>query len=175
MKESRTNVGFLWVSRLVPLRFSINLRCDPLQSTPRWSEPRRKKPYWWEETCPVSIRWRSYSDKTRWWLWWVNDSESILRLSVWLFVRMCALGPCTGLKSRPRPGPQTWFEAQARPGPGPQQLCWPGPARKLNYEARARPGPQQLCPGPARPAKQSHIWGPCSSPQAPGRAIGLTT
>ena len=27
------------------------------------------------------------------------------------------LWPCTGLKSRPRPGPQIWIEAQARPGP----------------------------------------------------------
>ena len=39
--------------------------------------------------------------------------------------------PCTGLKFRPRPGPQILFEAQAR---------------KLNYEGR----PAKLCPGPVR-------------------------
>ena len=77
-----------------------------------------------------------------------------------IFVWWYAIGPYTGLKSRPRPGPQTWFEAQAQPGPAAVVQTWPGPARKLNYEARARPGPQQLCPGPARPAKQFHIWGP---------------
>ena len=72
------------------------------------------------------------------------------------------LGPYTGLKYRPRPGPARKYDLRPRPGPGPQQLCrpGPGPARKLNYEAGARPGPQQLCPGPARPATQFHIWGP---------------
>ena len=50
--------------------------------------------------------------------------------------RSRALGPCTGLKSRPRPGPEIWFEAQAR---------------KLNYETQARPGRNnfdQARPGP---------------------------
>ena len=77
------------------------------------------------------------------------------------------VGPCTGLKSRPRPARK--YDLRPRPGPGPQQLCRPSPdtARKLNYKARARPGPQQVCPGPARPANQFHIWGP-----GPARARG---
>ena len=81
----------------------------------------------------------------------------------------CVLVSCTGLKSRPRPGPQIWFEAQARPGPATavKTRPGPGPARKLNYEARARSGPQQVCPGPARPAKQFNMWGP-----DPARARG---
>ena len=77
----------------------------------------------------------------------------------------CTLGPCTGLKFRPRPGLQIWFEAQARPGP--QQLCrpGPGPARKLNYEARARHARSRSRPGPQH---NCHIWGP-----GPARARGL--
>ena len=79
----------------------------------------------------------------------------------------CVLVSCTGLKSRPRPGPQIWFEAQARPGPAAFVKT-----RKLNYEARARPGPQQVCPGPARPAKQFNMWGPGPA-QARGPRAGL--
>ena len=41
----------------------------------------------------------------------------------------CALGPCTGLKSRPRPARK--HDLRSRPGPGPQQLCRPGPGRAI--------------------------------------------
>ncbi len=61
-----------------------------------------------------------------------NTIFSKRAILTFLTVDVCrAVGPCTGLKFRPRPGPQIWFEAQAR---------------KLNYEAR----PAQLCPGPVR-------------------------
>ena len=82
--------------------------------------------------------------------------------------RRHVLGPCTGLKFRPRPGPQIWFEAQARPGhaavgqtrpwPGPQTELWgPGPARPAKSITQTRPSPQHNC----------HIWGP-----GPARARG---
>ena len=77
------------------------------------------------------------------------------------------VGPCTGLKSRPRPGPQTWFEAQARSSCADPARArpanWimrPGPARK-NY-VQARPGPQNNFTFEARP-------------EPAGRAIGPTT
>ena len=76
-------------------------------------------------------------------------------------IRLDMLVSCTGLKSRPRPGPEIWFEAQARPGPaavvmtrpgpGPQIELWgPGPARPAT--SMSRPGPQNnlICEAPAR-------------------------
>ena len=73
------------------------------------------------------------------------------------------LGPCTGLKLRPRPGPQIWFEALARPGPATvvrtRPANWimrPGPAHKKYVQDR--PGPQH----------NGHIWGP-----GPARARGF--
>ena len=60
------------------------------------------------------------------------------------------LGPCTGLKFRPRPGPQIWFEAQARPGPA--AVVQTRPANWI-----MRPGPQKVCTGPQH---NCYIWGP---------------
>ena len=38
---------------------------------------------------------------------------------------------CTGLKSRPRPGPQILFEAEARPGPAAVVKTRPGPGPQI--------------------------------------------
>ena len=75
------------------------------------------------------------------------------------------LGPCTGLKFRPRPGPQIAFEAQARPGPAAvvQTRAWPA-----NLIMRPGPGPQQVCPGPARPATQLLYLRPRPEPAGSG-------
>ena len=71
----------------------------------------------------------------------------ILQFMPGLHIGLCdimCIGPCMGLKSRPRPGPQIWFEAQARSGPVAVVQTGPGPARKINYEARAWPGQQKI-------------------------------
>ena len=87
------------------------------------------------------------------------------------------LGPCTGLKSRPRPGPARKHDLRPRPGPGPQQFCRPGPdpARKFNYKSRARPATSMSRPGPACKTISYLRPRPGPSPWTPGRAIGLTT
>ena len=65
------------------------------------------------------------------------------------------LGPCTDLISRPRPGPQIWFDAKARPGPVAVLQTGPGPSAK--WFMRPGPGPQNVCPGPARPGPQNNF------------------
>ena len=59
---------------------------------------------------------------------------------------------CTGLKSRPRPGPQIWFEAQARPGPAAVVKTRPGPGPQIELwgPGPARPATSMSRPGPAR-------------------------
>ena len=76
---------------------------------------------------------------------------------------VCTVGPCTGLKSRPRPGPQTWFEAPTRARSSCADLAR---ARSANWIMRPGPGPARNNYVQARPAKQFHIWGPARGPRA---------